>query len=287
MQLTHVSIATVGRLPMFLGEGPRRAALHVLGDQLGGRIVVFAIVDDHIHLVLLASLAEVGTLARNLAFALAPLVSPALQPPHVEPVLDDGHLRSLVRYALEQPVHHGVGEHPALASGSCFAEIVGARAVPGLVLQFEKVFPREATRPELGPIVGLAAPAPTLASPLVVRRLGAYRLALAAAFAAGVASLDGQDPPAIAARRVVVQLGIEAGIDAAELAFALGIDRNSVRRLQGRGADPALLDATRTRLALEQEVAAACRGTAIQALASAIAQRKAGLGRSRLATRVG
>lgn len=272
---------------MFLGEGPRRAALHVLGHQLGGRIVVFALVDDHIHLVLLASPAEVGTLVRNLTFALAPLVSPALQPPHVETVTDDGHLRSLVRYALEQPVHHGVGEHPALASGSCYAEIVGARAVPGLALQLEKVFPREATRPELGPIVGVVTPAPALVSPLTVRRLGAYRLTLAAAFAAGIASLEGQEPHAIAARRVVVHLGSEAGIEPAELAFAMGIDPNSVRRLRGRGADAALLLATRTRLTLEQEVAAACRDTAIQALRSGIAQRKAGLGRSRVATRAG
>lgn len=287
MQAFHVTIVTAGRLPMFLEEGPRRAALHVLGRIFPKRLVVFAVVDDHVHLVVFATPEEVGLLARDLVFGLTPLASVALEQPHIAPVTDDRHMRSLVRYSLEQFVHHGIGEHPAISSGSCYPEMVGARTIHGLELQLERAFPREGTRPDPAPIVGLPSAPLAPASLLAVRRLGAYRLGIAAAFAAGTGGLPGLDPVNVAARRAAAHLGMEAEIDNGELAFALGMDRNTVRRLQSRAADPALVLAIRTRLALEQAAAVSCRNMAIQSMAEAVARRKDGLKLSQNAAATG
>jgi hypothetical protein len=285
MQLSHVSIATAGRLPMFADDAPRRAALHILAQRLPGQIVAFALVDDHLHLLLLGAAEALARTLRDLAFALAPLVKQPLLPAHIKPVADDTHLRTTLRYLLEQPVHHNTGELPALATGSCYAEIAGARAIPGLVLQLDAVLPREGTRPELEAVVGLpAGPLPQL-SPVALRRLGANRMVLAAAFAAGASSMEGRSEPTFAARRAVAELARESGIALPEVAFALDLTPDAVRRMEAKPADATLLAATRTRLALEQAVAAASRSALFKQLHDGVAQRRTGLGPSRLAAR--
>jgi hypothetical protein len=112
-----------------------------------------------------------------------------------------------------------------------------------------------------------------------VRRLGAWRVALAAAFAAGADSLSGTNPASSAARLAAAQLGKQAEIDNGELGHALGIEANSVRRLQVRAGDEALVLAVRRRLALEQAVITACRVATVTSMAEAIARRKQGLTR--------
>jgi hypothetical protein len=36
-----------------------------------------------------------------------------------------------VTYLLKQPVKHGLDVHPALWTGSCFLDLIGARLIPG------------------------------------------------------------------------------------------------------------------------------------------------------------
>jgi hypothetical protein len=274
MQSFHLTFVTVGRHPMFADEASRRAALHALGRVLAQKVVLFALVDDHLHVVLYVSPAEVGHLARAILLALGPLAAVPVHPAHVAAVEDQEHLTSLVRYLLEQSVSHGLDEHPALASGSCYAELVGARVVPGLELQVERAF-LDRRVPDTAPFVGLPSTPLEPSGPSVVRHLGAFRLAAAAAFAAAAPSnLEGRSAECVAARRVVACLGDQASIDSRELAAALGVDPDTVRRLQTRAADPVLARATCVRLALEQRVVLACRRATIRAMAEEIARRK-------------
>lgn len=163
-------------------------------------------------------------------------------------------MRWLVRYLLTQPEKHGLDTHPALWTGSCFADIIGARTLPGLQLQLGNALPRFRARSAYE-AVGLPATAIAPATNAEIRVLGASGLTAAAAAAVAVdALLRGNQPAVASARRVAVRLATKAGISAEEVAWALGVSTRAVRRLRGQAVEEAAAATVRRRVALERFV---------------------------------
>jgi hypothetical protein len=232
----------------------RRAVL-ALARVAAGSLVMFCIVDDHLHLVLVGSRARAGRLGRAISLALRPLAAGPMQPAFRRPVVERHHLETLVDYALGQPVRHGLPGHPALWTGSSYLDLVGARYLPGLELRLREVLPR-LTRGRLHASVGIGREPVRPASLADIRRLGAYALPAAAAAAlAAPDGLGGNERPARTARLAVVRLGRTAGIRPSEIADAIGIRPRSARKLAHRPVDARAVHAIRLRLALEARVA--------------------------------
>jgi len=115
----HLMFAASGRNVMFRDEGSRLAAVRRIGHKAGNRMVVFGLVDEHIHVAASGERPDVGRLARTLLLATRPWTSAKLEPARIIPVANRRHLQRLVRYILDQPAHHDLPVHPALWSGSC------------------------------------------------------------------------------------------------------------------------------------------------------------------------
>jgi len=241
---------------------------------VGGSVLLFALVDDHIHLVLLCDRDATGARARAVLLALRTSVAAGLGPAHVSEVRGRAHLEWLVRYLLTQPAHHGLSEHAALTTGSCFPELVGARVVPGLSLRLSASLPRFRLR-EAYSAVGLAPEPLVPVQDAELRVVGARALVTAASAAAGAPPLLGRDLPSVDTRRVVASLGQVAGIHLEELAHALGVTPDAARRIAQRPAPVELVKATRMRLALEAAATAAGVAAANAAVARAKTQTRA------------
>ena len=65
MQTYHLTWATVGRQPILPNETARRQFLHALAMLPGAFILLFAIVDDHLHLVIQVDPKKFGLLQRS------------------------------------------------------------------------------------------------------------------------------------------------------------------------------------------------------------------------------
>ena len=105
MRSYHVTFAAAGRHPLFPTEASRRAAVRALGRVAGAWIVLFALVDDHVHVVVHCEEDRVGRLARAILLALRAVAAVEIEPAHVRPVRDRGHMEWLVTYVLTQPRH--------------------------------------------------------------------------------------------------------------------------------------------------------------------------------------
>jgi hypothetical protein len=132
MELGWLTIASDGRQVLFPSEEARRAAVRVLARVVGPAALLFRVVDDHLHVVVGWERARVGWLSRALVLGLRPLAAAPVEGARVRPVESRAHLESLVGYVLSQTSHHGLAEHPALWTGSCFRDLVGARWLPPL-----------------------------------------------------------------------------------------------------------------------------------------------------------
>jgi len=260
MRAFHLTYSSNLRDPLFPDEALRRRALRVLARVAGDRAVLFCIVDDHLHNVVLCDKARVGRVAEGLRRALSPLAGAQLAPAHIRPVEGRSHMQWLVRYVLNQPSKHGLSTHPALWTGSCFADLIGARCVPGLTLRLADALPRFHWRDACA-LVGLDPTTVSPASNGEVRTAGAARLVAAAgaAFAVGP-ELSGKSRGAVTAKRAAVQLGFAAGLARSELAWAVDQPLRSVRRLAASPLDTASLATVRRRIALENAVAFSGQG---------------------------
>jgi hypothetical protein len=257
MMLVQLTFSSVGRLPLAPDEAGRRRVLHALGRVAPGRVVLFALVDDHLHIAIYCEEARIGPISRSLLLALRSVCRADLNPAHRSAIRDRAHLETLVRYFLTQPAHHGLLEHPALTTGSCFAELVGARVVPGLGLCLSEVMPRFRLRAAF-PHVGLPEAPIRPATDEAVHAAGAARLVAAVAAAAACGPvLDGHTSEHVAARIVAAEVARAGEVDAAELADALAITPRALRRIAERTASAPLVRATRVRLALEDAATAA------------------------------
>ncbi len=254
MQAWHLTFASDGRAALFPGEAPRRLVVQTLARVAGDQLLLFCIVDDHVHVVLLCSDDRVGRLARALLLALRPLAGPVLEPAHVRAVEGRGHLQWLVRYCLRQPIKHRLGVHPALWSGSCFSDLVGARVVEGLAPPLREALPRLRQR-DLFDAVGLARERLEPLDDDALRAVPATDLVDAAAFAvAAPPGLADNRPATVAARRAACQLGQLAGYTSPQLARALAVQTNAVSRLRRAPVDDRIHRAVRLLLALQARV---------------------------------
>lgn len=241
----HLTIAADERLALFPTPTVRRHAVRALVRVGGPRVLLFFVADDHAHLVLAGD--APGRLAQRLALAWRPFASSALQPARVRPVESRGHLASLVPYVLGQARHHGLSGHPADQVGSCFADLVGARAIGFATVPLREALPRLASEEVYG-AVGLPVlePAEDLAGaslPALVR---------ATADALAVDDLGAREPAVVRARATLARLARAQGYQPARAAEALGTTPRHLRRLEAVPAWPELEYALRMRVRLAE-----------------------------------
>jgi hypothetical protein len=258
MSLYHLTIATDGRTLLCKNEEERRWTVRALVRIALLELVLFCVVDEHLHAVLWGSLRRIGFLRSALTRSLQAHLEVPLQSSHLREVKTRAHLEWLVRYVLTQPSHHGLASPPALWTGSCFQDLLGARAIDGFQLRAREALPR-LSLPAVCEMVGLKRlPAP-LGDP-ALREAGAKRLQEAASAALCIGpGLAGRSSLECHARDAITVLGEGAGIATNDLAWVTGVTANGIRRHRGATVDDALLRAVRVRLALEQAVAPATR----------------------------
>jgi len=250
MKIWHLTLATEGRLPLIEGEAAYRAAVMTLARTLGP-LLLFCIVDEHLHTVFRCSEQRRPKLRSGVTRAVQALAINPVASSFIRRVERRSHLDWLVRYVVTQVQHHNLSHHPALWTGSCFLDLIGARVVEGLVLPIFSCLPR------LGPedvcaMVGLPRRKLDLAPNQVIREVGVARLAQAAAAArCADPALVGKHAEVVSARQITAQLARAAGIASTEVSWALGVSARSARRLAAARCDDRLLAATRRRLTLE------------------------------------
>ena len=256
MRTYHLTFVAKGRQPPFPGEVARRAAVRALIRVGGAWIVLFCLVDDHVHVVVLCEPADVRRIARSLHMTLTPRASVPLLDAHVEPVEKRSHMEWLVRYVVGQVDHHALHAHPALWSGSCFADLVGARVLPGWRANIDEALPRHTVADALK-AAGLDLRALEPIRDAGLRELGVRRIVSAAADAVGAdPALPGRTAEVVEARRVAITLARGVDFDRAEIAHALGLTVHGVAKLARTPASPECVAAARVRLGIEVAVAA-------------------------------
>jgi len=256
VQTRHLTFSGDGRQAFFPGDAQRTGALQRLARLVPHDLVGFCLVDDHVHVAGLWTDEALPQQRRRLLLGLRAAAACPVDPAHVRRVDSRSYLRWLVRYLLQQPLKHGLSEHPALWSGSFFQDLVGARHLKGLTLRLPDVLPRYRLR-DAFEAVGLP-PEPLLPLPdpdLPALSLPALCRAAATATCAPVA-LGRRTAQTVRARRVVAAMAPRAGFSSRATRDALGLSATALRRHRTLGPDPRDLAATRTRLALERRVAA-------------------------------
>jgi hypothetical protein len=252
MQIWHLGLSSEGRHPLFPSERERRAAVALVVRRAGPYLITFSIVDDHLHVVVVCDRATAGKLMRALLLGLRSISRTGFEPPYIKPVSSRAHLKRLVAYSIEQPVKHGLDEHPALWSGSAFADIVGTRAVyrPRIV----QVLPRYRFA-DAWTAAGLPSRGVEPLQIEQLRGIGSVALTAAAAFAVNAPpALHRRTAEVTRARALVVSLGKEAGLRTRDVTDALDVTRESVRKLSLRPLDAPGRDAVLLRLGIEREV---------------------------------
>ncbi len=217
-------------------------------------IVLFALVDDHAHVVVRVEPAKLSDLQGSLTRVLNSRSAAPFSPPFARPVTTRSHLESLVSYCLNQFEHHGLADDPATATGSCFPDLAGARRIPDFALQIVAALPRFRLR-DAYTAVGLDTKL-VPASDEEVRRLGPATLCevVARTFAVGP-DLSGNEAVVAQARRVAAKLARDTGLRPRDLAEALHTTGDAVARMAKRPVAEADLKAVRLRIALEQAAA--------------------------------
>jgi hypothetical protein len=259
-EVWHMSLESEGRHTLFRTESELRGAVRALAGLAGAEALLFCLVDDHIHLVLACDRKRAALLARgiNLALRRFAAVPFARRGAYVGRVDNRAHLTRLVSYLVEQPAHHSLPCHPALWTGSCFLDLLGARSIGALGQPLTSLLPRFALA-GLSDSVGLPLREIRPADEAALRAAGAARLASAvgAALAAPLA-LSGNSKVVAEARAAASRLAAAAGIGTGETAAAMGVTMRCVQRLAlCTSVSPGVLVAARLRLSLENAVAAA------------------------------
>ncbi len=250
----HVVFEVRGRLAWFPTPERLRAALHVLADGLGDRLLLFGLVDEHGHAVIEAEdRADAGYICSGLNRALRSLGAD-VGPTHITEVEDARHLANLLPYMGRQPWKHPVAPDPADWEGTCVQDSVGARW--GIVNpeRIAAALPRIDVAATALASVGLRGPV-CPASDAEIAALGARPL-WAAAHAAFAAPLGGRSPATLAARGAYATLGRAAGLPIAELRLAAGATESGWRRMSRRACPAEHLQAVRLQLGFRALIAA-------------------------------
>lgn len=246
----HVTLATIGRQPLVPDDATRLALMRDLATRAGAVLVLFAVVDDHIHLWLLGSETAMRAALRNITFLLS---ATPMQERYVEPVENRSHARRLLPYLLTQPAHHGLSVASAAWPGGCVADLLGARAIGGWTPRVAVVLPRVRLR-DVHAAVGLPVRPLAACSLEEVSALGVERLAAAAAatFAADP-KLVGKAPHVVRAVEAAASLARDAGLSLSALADHLGRTRETTSRAASRAVPT---EAVRRRITFDAWVSA-------------------------------
>lgn len=263
-EIWHLTFKSEGRRTLYRSEEEVRSAVRALAAVAGVVTLLFCIVDDHIHLVVVCSREQAGRLAQAACLMLRRCFTiPIVGPTHFKPVVDKWHLEALVGYAVKQPPHHDLPVHPAIWTGSCFLDLVGARAVGALGKRLSVFLPRL----RLSVIIRMAGLDTDVIAPAGderIRAAGAVRLSAAAAAALAVpAGLAGKRREVVVARRAAAALAAEVGIPTTETSNALMVTSRAARRCAVPDPSQEILRTIRIRLALEDAVARAAGATVL------------------------
>lgn len=250
----HVTWSTKGRLPVAPDEARRRALVRMLAVRAASTLVLFSVVDDHVHVWLMGARKELVATVRTLRHALRALAAAPLDPPYIEPVSRRSHAEWLVAYLLTQNAHHGVAIHPAMWAGAALPDLLGARLLGPwrpLTLLWEAL-PR-LTVGDIHAAVGLPEACLVPASDAELRALGPGRLleAAAAVFAAGPA-LENRDAENVLAVAAAARLARDVRLSLTAIATAAGRTREAVSRGASRPVTEAALASIRLRVALDR-----------------------------------
>lgn len=261
VQTHHLTISVRGRRTLARTEAERRLAIHAVVATGRARLLLFCLVDDHLHALLRGE--RIGLLARDIRATLARLRKDLeLKPPHLDPVTTRAHTTNVLYYLLGQPARHGLSVHPALHGGSCFLDLVGARLLPGFdPTGIRSELPRLQLR-ELFRVVGLQ-PVPLVpATDAALLPLGVAGLArLAATVFAVDPEFGGRAATTTRARALAATTARRMGLRLCELADPLRVTRQAASLLARRPVDPRAELALR-RLATLEERARGERGHA-------------------------
>lgn len=252
MIYVHLTFSSVGRLVLFPDEARRRLAVRAVVRIAADRLVLFCVVDDHTHVVIVCEVGRERTVAGAIVRGLRALAAAPIASPHVQVVERRAHLSWLVPYSIDQTEHHGIEGHPALWSGSCFQDLVGARVIGATDARIRTALPR-LSRSDFFRMAGLPELSP--AADELVRRVGAARIVDASAAAvAADPSMRGIRADVVRARRASAQLGTSVGLSSAEMAWALGITARGVRKLAHEPCDAGAVSAARMQIAIAHAV---------------------------------
>ncbi len=285
MEHWHCMLSNEERTTLFPDEARMRAGVRAVVRVTAEELVAFNLVDSHIHLVLHGTRERVGRLMQAAGLALCVPACARLSAARIKPVNGRGHMEKLIGYVLAQDWHHGTYRHPALASGSFFQDLVGARVMDGFRLRLVNVLPRYRVR-QAFQSVSLPPEPLEPADDERIRQVGPARLVEAAAAACCVGSelrarpsserrkSESRRPHPFCtraekrARRCVSSLARKAGLQSADIGDLLGRSPRAIRHLAINGEDEAAERATRFRIALEDRVSALPRVGAESQVAS-------------------
>ncbi len=250
MEITHLTWATIGRQSAFPTEAARRRVLRALATAVGDVLVLFALVDDHVHLVVRVEEARLRRVQGAVTRVLNSRSDAEFAAPYARPVTTRKHMTTLIGYCLGQFEHHGLADDPATATGSCFPDLVGARRLPGLTLQLDAALPRVRLRAVYAAVGLDTALKPAADEDL--RALGPARFAELVAQTFSIApGFAGQTEDVVAARGAAAHLAAQVGLRPRDVAAALGVSPSAANRLAKKPADAGDLRAVRLRAALE------------------------------------
>jgi REP element-mobilizing transposase RayT len=251
MQLWHVTWSAEGRLPFFPHDALRLAAVRALTEAGRVELLLFCIVDEHVHAVFHGERCIVARRVRAITRRLRRLAVVPLDSPRIRSVNGRSHLVSLIRYLVCQPAHHGLPGHPALWSGSCLPDLVGARRLSCARLGLWAVLPRQTTSDVLA-VVSLGRDKLEPASRERVAAMGAHGLVRSSAAAFGVSlPLRGQSEDVMAAKRAACVMAAAAGLPLRGVATAGGFSWRTARRLASQPVEPEVTQVVRLHIALE------------------------------------
>ena len=248
----HFTCSSMDGGTIYSSESALREAVRALARFAPRELFAFNLTPGHDHLGFDARRRDAGRCASAYHRWLLPRSEARLDRSFPTAIRNRQHLRSAARYIVTQAARELFDvEHPALWSGSCFLDLVGARHLPGFSLaDSHGVDPSSFMQP-----IGLPGPRLPELTADEVRDLGGARVAAAAAAAAAAdPALRGKSVSTMRARRAAIDLALNVGTRVGEIAAALGIHRSNVHSLRGQ-SDPDLVLATQRRLELEVCVA--------------------------------
>ncbi len=253
MQTWHLRLTADGRRPLFPDEAAIRRAVQTLARVAGPDLLLFSIVDDRVDIGLCCVADRTPVLARSLLLALRPLADATPSPTRPQRIEGRSHLLWLLRHCIQQAPRSSTG-HPALWSGSCFLDLVGARVIEGYAPPLPQLLPRLRQR-SIFEHAGLPALPLTPLSDDALRRVGHGALVDAATAAlAAPPALQGRTPLVVTCRRAIAQLGTRAGLRTGQIADLLGVVPRAAHRLSRAPQARHIRDAILRRLALEERV---------------------------------